>query len=151
MYRVLRLPSGVLPLCMTVIVLIVFFLVLLTFPTVKPGSTTLLISEMVRQYGLVGSYDQRMAHSWSLVAILIVCAVGFVASHRGVIRTTGPSAIPTLNIWICLLASVVALVVYGRLVPRSIVNDASALVVGFFAFVVLAPCLPRLRVRRLAE
>jgi hypothetical protein len=141
--RVLRLPSGVLPLCMTVIVVVVFFLVFLTFPTVKPGSTTLLISEMVRQYELVGSYDQRMAHSWSLVATLIVCAVGFVATRRGVVRTTGPSAIPTLNIWICLLVSIVALVVYARLVPRSIVNDTVVLVAGFFAFVVLAPCLPR--------
>jgi hypothetical protein len=144
--RVIKLqsvPRGTISVAFTAIAMAVFFLVLWTFPTVKPGSQSHLVSEMLRLYTWVGSYDQRMAHLLAMIAGFFLCGLAFVMARRGNIEPKGGNFLPTAGFWTCLAATIAVLLLFGRLTSSKIVADAWILSVGFFFFVVAAPFLSR--------
>jgi hypothetical protein len=143
MERVLTVRLGELSLCFTAIVLIVFFLVLWILPTALSGSEPKLVAELVRQSQYVGSFDQRSAHQAAFVTVVILSAVSFVAAQRGVAWHAWRNPDPSVNVWICLLATIFGLLVYRVLVPHWVVDAALVLAAGFFAFVLAAPHLRR--------
>jgi hypothetical protein len=139
---VLRLPRHGWAVGSTAVVMAVFFLVLWTFPTDQPGSVTLLSSEFLREYGYAqGSYDQRSAHLYAVVATAILSVLAFVAtSHHWI--AASERRIPPVNIWICLLATLLALALYQWLVPGWFNFVALVLSASFFLLLFIAPQLP---------
>jgi hypothetical protein len=143
MTRALRLPRQRLLIYFVAIVLAVFFLVLWTFPTNQPGSVTLLTSEFLREYGYsLGSYDQRSAHRYAVIAVTVLSAFGFVAIKYRWVELSGRGT-PPANLWLCLLATLVVYLAYRSLVHSPFNAVALILAVGFFIFVVVASGLKR--------
>jgi hypothetical protein len=141
--RVLTLRRGALPLYFTAIVMAVFFLVLWILPTALSESQPKLVSELVREAQFVGSYDQRWAHLAAVISVAILSVASFVVTQRALVGFAGHNLVPQVNIWICLLATVIGLLVYRTLVPHWIVDVALATSIGFFFFVLAAPHLSR--------
>ena len=131
------------PLIFTAVVIAVFFLVFLTFPMSAPGTKLKLVSELVRQYGMVGSYDQRTAFVCSLIAICIFSWAAFLVGKSDNVTIKLNSFIPDVSLWLALLITIVGLAIYSRLLPMLQVSLAAALACGFFIFVLLARYIPR--------
>lgn len=143
MEKFLNLPPKTISLCFTVAVLAVFGAAFLVFPTVAPGSKPELTTELMREYGFVGSYDQRSAYVLSFITIVILSTASFFIAQRRLVQTAQRLAVPAINIWICVLITIVGLLVYGALVPNWIVGYATILAAGFFCFVFWAPYIRR--------
>lgn len=147
-------PRQRLLICFVAIVLAVFFLVLWTFPTSRPGSVALLTSETLSGYGVSsGNYDQLSAHLYAIITVTVLSAFGFVAIKYRWVELSGRAA-PPVNLWLCLLAMLVVYLAYRSLVESPFPQYASvfgrvfyavALILAavFFIFVVVAPGLKR--------
>ena len=150
MDRKLRLSRVESSLGFTAIVLSVFFGILWLFPTAPVGSRPVLPAEFLRQYDLVGSYDQRSAYLFALIAIVIFSAIGFYGMRRGLIQVTARRMTPSITIWICLVATLAGLLVYRAVIPRPISDWSFIFASAFFAFVFLAPSIERRAVEFIA-
>ncbi len=147
MNKVLTVPRGLVPLAFTGAAMAVFFLVFWIFPTVEPGSHSRLTSELLRINNWVGSYDQRMAHLLAFVSVVALSIAGFILTQRGHVLTTGRNVIPPLNLWICLGATLLMLLLYRWLAPHKIDTAGLLLVGAFLAFTIIAPHLARRTLR----
>jgi hypothetical protein len=134
---------GAIPLCFTVLVLAIFFLALLIFPTAPSGSQIKLVAELVRESHYVGSFDQRSAHLVALVAVVALSTAGFFGVRRGVVRSFGRDPAPRLDMLACLLVTLLGLLVYRELVAYWLISAGLVLAIFFFAFVLAAPFLHR--------
>lgn len=139
MTPVISLTRRSLATCSVIVVMAAFFLVLWEFPMAKPGSVTLLSAEFLREYGYSqGSYDQRSAHLSAVFAVAVLSAVGFIAANFRLVRGSGRAG-PTVNLWVCLVATLALYAVYRALVPGRFNTVALILAAAFFLFVILAP------------
>jgi len=127
----------------------IFFLVFWMFPTSEPGSVTLLSPEFLREYGYTeGSFDQRSAHLFAVMAIAGLSVIGFVVAKYRRVDIAGHGAW-SINLWQFLLGMIIAYVVYQLVVPLPIntatrINAIALVLAGvvlLFAF--LAPRLAR--------
>lgn len=141
MKRAVDVPRGFIPVAFTALSMAVFAIVFWTFPTVQPGSHSFLNSELLKTYNWVGSYDQRMAHFWSLVSTVVLAFIAFYAVAQKRVHEYPPYRVPSVPLWICVIAEVAVLLIYRYLVPAPIVNVAAILAFLFLLFVLLAPRL----------
>lgn len=130
----IKAPRDVVPLLFTAIFILIFFLVFLALPAVAPGAKPLLVSELLQQYELTGSYDQRTAFSVSVLALVVLSVGAFLIGKRGYIVPTGTSAVPTLNGWIAFIATIAGLWLYTLLIQKWIVAGAALMAFAFFLF-----------------
>ena len=150
MIRLQGLPRGSLAVGFTAIAMAVFFVVFWIFPMAPAGSRPMLVTEFIREYSMVGSYDQRSAHLFAFVAVVILSAVGFLGTQHGLVQVAGRSVIPPVNIWTCLLATLIGLLLYLALIPLPITICALVLATAFFLFVLFAPYVDRRTVELVA-
>ncbi len=143
MPSLLKLSRGTLPFLMAAAVLAIFLIVFLVAPISAPGSRTLMTAEFIRQYQLESSYDQRVAFLASVIAIAILSAAAFVINQRQLLKVAGGYAVPTINIWLSLLVTVLGLALYAKLIQSWIVIGAIILAICFVMFVLFAPYIRR--------
>lgn len=124
------------PLLFSAIFISVFFLIFWTFPTAAPGSKLMLVSELLRQYDMTGSYDQRSAFTFSVLAIFVLSVAAFFVGKRGLVAATHASVLPSANIWMALLVTVAGLSIYALLIPGWMVTCSAVTASAFFLFVV---------------
>lgn len=108
------------------------------------------LSEVIQQYGFVGSDDQRQAHVITVVAVVVFSAISFLLSERAFSASQKLRFAPRLRAATCIFLIALGLIVYLFFVPSFIVGWATGVAILFLAIVIAAPRLPAATARHMA-
>lgn len=126
------------PLCFTAVTVVTFLIFIWILPAEDNGHTSW-TTEILRQYSLVASGDQRKAYLIAVILTVALATIALVMNRRHVFGTSASFQGAKLSIGVSITFVVLALAAYALIVPRWLTEWASLIAAGSFLIVVVAP------------